>query len=350
MLLWKKIALLLLPWKRRARELSLDEELRTHMEFTATDALAEGATPEEARFAGLRGLGSQLRIREDTRNVWGFAAFGHLIQDVRFEIRQLKRNPGFTAVVIVTLALGAGANALMFTVIDSVLLRPLPYPESHQLVYIDSIQADGSRGSASLPNFLDMRTQSRSLSAMAAYEEESVSLRLPGGDPVHSAGVVASANLFDVLRVRPMLGRSFSTGQDQAGKACSVVLSAEFWREHLSGDPGALGQNLIVDGRACSILGVMPDGFAFPSRDDEFWIPLQPTPDDMNRGAAFLHAIGRLKSDETLAAAQTELKLIARRLEKAYPEDDKGVGFGAQLYQDRITRNARPLSLHCSGR
>ena len=177
---------------------------------------------------------------------------------------------------------------------------------------------------------------------MAAYEQMSVSLRLPSGEPVHSAGAAASTDLFHVLGVRPMLGRSFSRGQDQRGKGCSVVLSAEFWREHLSGDPHILGQNLTVDGTACSISGVMPDGFAFPSDDDAFWIPLQLAPDAMNRGANFLNIIARLKSGVTLAVAQTELKVIARRLEKAYPDDDKGAGFAAQLYQDRITGNARP--------
>lgn len=341
MLLWKKIALLL-PWRRRARELSLEEELRSHMDFAATEALAAGATPDEAKFAGRRDLGGQLRIREDAQNVWGFAALGHFVQDVRFEIRQLKRNPGFTAVVILTLALGAGANALMFTVVDSVLLRPLPYPDSHQLVDIASIQADGGRGSTSLPNFLDARTQSRSFSAMAAYEETSVSLRLPSGEPVHSVGVAASANLFDVLRVHPMIGHSFSVGQDQLGKACSVILSVELWREHFSGDPRVLGKSLTVDGKACSISGVMPDGFAFPSRDAEFWIPLQPASDAANRGADFLDVIARLKSGVSLTVAQTELNVLARRLAKAYPDDDKGVGFGAQLYQDRVTGNAGP--------
>jgi putative ABC transport system permease protein len=341
MLLWKKFALLL-PWKRRARELSLDEELRSHMELAATDALAEGATPEEAKFAARHDLGSHLRIREDAQGAWGFAALDQFFQDIRFEMRQLKRKPGFTAVAILTLALGAGANALMFTVIDSVLLRPLPFPDSHQLVYIDSIQPDGGHGSTSLPNFLDIRTQSRSFSGVAAYENKSVSLRLPSGEPVHSAGVVASANLFGVLSVRPMLGRAFSAGQDQRGNACSVVLSAEFWREHLSGDPRVLGQNLTVDGKACSISGVMPDDFAFPSRDVEFWIPLQPAPDAMERGANFLDLVARLKSGVTLASAQTELKVIAHRLEKAYPDNDKGVAISAQLYQDRITGDARP--------
>jgi predicted permease len=146
-----------------------------------------------------------------------------------------------------------------------------------------------------------------------------------------------------------MLGRAFPARQNQAGKACSVVVSAEFWREHLLGDPRAIGQNLTVDGKACSVSGVMPDGFAFPSRDDEFWIPLQPAPDAMNRGADFLDVIARLKSGATLSAAQTELKVIARRLEAAYPDDNKGVGFGAELYQDRITGDARPALLALLG-
>lgn len=252
------------------------------------------------------------------------------------------RKPGFAVIAILTLALGAGANALMFTVIDAVLLRPLPYPGSHQLVHIESAQADGNGGSTSLPNFLDLRAQSRSFSAMAAYHEKSASLRLPGGEPVHSAGVAASTTLFDVLRVHPMFGRAFSAGQDQTGKPCSVLFSAEFWREHLSGDPRVIGQNLTVDGQACSISGVMPDGFAFPSRDDDFWIPLQPAPDTTRRGADFLSVIARLKSGVTLDAARTELKLIARRLEMAYPDDDKGVGINAQLYRDSVVRDVRP--------
>ena len=344
MLLWKKLALLL-PWNRRARELSLDEELRSHMELAATDALAEGATPDEARFAAQRDLGSQLRVQEDARSVWSFRVLEQFFRDLRFEIRQLRRKPAFTAVAIVTLAFGAGANALMFTVIDSVLLRPLPYPGSQQLVFLDTTYTNGSHGSTSLPNFLDTRTQSRSFSTMAAYQEKSISLRLPGGDPIHSSGAAASANLFDVLEVGPMLGRAFLREQDQPGKPCSVILSAEFWREHLSGDPRVLGQNLTVDGQACSISGVMPDGFAFPSRDDEFWIPLQPTPAAIHRGLNFLDVIARLKSNVGLAAAQNELNIIAKRLEKAYPDDDKGVGIGAQLYQQRITGDARPALL-----
>lgn len=265
-----------------------------------------------------------------------------VFQDVRFEIRQLLRKPGFTAVAVLTLALGAGANALMFTVIDSVLLRSLPYPDSHQLVYIQSVQPDGNTGSTSLPNFLAMKAQSRSFSAMAAYYQVSASLRLPTGEALHSSGTTANAALFDVLRVQPVLGHPFPADQDQFGKSCSVVVSSQFWREHLSGKPQILGQTLTVDGKACTISGVMPAGFAFPSRDSDFWVPLQPAPDLTKRGTEYLTILGRLKPGVALAAAQAELKVIASQLAKAYPDDNKGVGIQAELYRNRITGNARP--------
>jgi hypothetical protein len=146
-----------------------------------------------------------------------------------------------------------------------------------------------------------------------------------------------------------MLGHGFSPGQDQLGKACTAVVSAAFWREHFSGSSRALGQNLIVDEQACTISGVMPDGFAFPKRNDDFWIPLQPTPASANRGMNFLDVIARLKSGVVAPAAQSELKVIAQRLEKAYPDDNNGVAFGVEPYQERITGDLRPALLALLG-
>ena len=264
-----------------------------------------------------------------------------ILLDLRFCFRQLARKPGFTAIAIFTLALGTGANALMFAVVDTVLLRPLPYPESHQLVDIASTQPDGGRSSTSLPNFLDVRVQSSSFSTMAAYFEKSASVRLPSGEPIHSAGAAASSTLFDVLQVPPMIGRAFSRGQDQPGRPCSVVLSARFWRKYLSGDAGVVGKHLTIDGQICAVSGVMPEGFSFPAPEDDFWIALQPAADTVTRGADFLDIVGRLKPGVTLSAAKTELNVIARRLQKAYPDDDKGYEIRAQLYRDKITGNAR---------
>ncbi|HEY6989764.1 MAG TPA: ABC transporter permease [Bryobacteraceae bacterium] len=342
---FSKRLVLLLPCKRRARELSLEEELRSHVELAAADALKEGVAPDEAMLAGRRDLGNTLLIQEDARTTWGFAPWDHFLQDLRFGVRQCKRQPGFAAVAILTFALGAGANALMFTVVDSVLLRPLPYPDAHQLVSLGSIDAKGSHGSTSLPNFLSLRKYAQSFSGLAVYQEKSVSLRLPGGEPVHAAGVAASANLFNILRVGPMLGRTFLAGEDQPGKSCAVVLSTEFWREYFSSDPRILGQYLTVDGKTCRVSGIMPAHFAFPSRDVGFWMPFQPTSDMAQRGAQFLDVIGRLKPGVTLATAQNEMKVLAQRLEKAFPAENKGKGVGVQLYRDTLTGDIRPALL-----
>ncbi len=316
--------------------------MRLHTELRAGKLRELGVDSHEALRAAQRQFGNRTLLKELSREMWGWMALERFLHDLRFALRMLRKNLVFSSVAIATLALGAGANALMFTVIDSVLLRALPYPDSRQLVSIEATSMNGVRGSISLPDYLDIRAQSRSFSNFAAYENRSVSLRLPSGEPVHSAAAAATASLFDVLRVYPMLGRAFTAEDDHPGKACAVVLSSQFWREHFSGDAHVLGRNLAVDGRACTISGVMPDGFAFPSRDVEFWIALQPAPGTMPRGTNFLDVIGRLKPGAALAVAQTELNVIATRLERAYPDDDKGLGFGAKLYQDRVTGDARP--------
>jgi predicted permease len=319
----------------------LEEEMRLHTELRARRLSEQGIDSQEAFYTAQRLFGNKLLLKEVSQEMWGWMSLERFLQDLRFAVRMLRKNMVFSMVAIATLALGAGANALMFTVIDSVLLRPLPYHDSHQLVFIDTTYTNGSRGSTSLPNFLDMRAQIQSFSAMAAYEEKSVSLRLQGAEPIHSSGVAATANLFDVLAVHPMLGRGFSAEQNQPGKPCSIVLSAGFWRDRFSGSSRVVGQNLTVEGQPCTISGVMPDSFAFPARNDDFWIPLQPTPASVHRGMNFLDVIARLKSGIGVGAAQTELKVTAQHLEKAYPDDNKGVGFGAEPYQQRITGDTR---------
>jgi putative ABC transport system permease protein len=344
--LWRRLVCLC---RRNQMTEDLEEEMRLHTELRTNRLSEQGIDSQEAFYTARRLFGNKLLLKEVSREMWGWMSLERVLQDLRFAVRMLHINRMFSMVAIATLALGAGANALMFTVIDSVLLRPLPYPDSRQLFDLDSVFANGSHGSTSLPNFLDIGARNRSFSAMAAYQEKSVSLRLPDGEPIHSSGVAASANLFDVLGVHPMLGHSFAAGQDQPGKPCSVIVSAEFWREHFAGDPRVLGRNLAVDGRACAISGVMPDGFSFPSRDSEFGIARQPTPATMQRGLDFLDVIARLKPGVTLAAAQTELNVIARRLARAYPGADKGLAFGARLYQDTITGDAHPALLALLG-
>jgi putative ABC transport system permease protein len=337
--LWRRLLFL---WRRNRMAEELEEEMQVHAELRANRLREQGIDSQEAFYGAQRQFGNRTLLKEVSGEMWGWMWLERLLQDFRFALRMLRKNAVFSIVAIATLALGAGANALMFTVIDSVLLRPLPYKNSRELVFINTTYTNGYRGSTSLPNFVDMRAQNQSFSAMAAYQEKSVSLRLQGGEPIHSSGAAVSANLFDVLAVYPMLGPGFLAGQDQPGKPCTVVLSAGFWREHFSRNSRAIGQNLTVDGQACTISGVMADGFAFPSRNDDFWIPLQPTAASVHRGMNFLDVIARLKSGVGVAVAQTELTVIAQRLEKTYPDDNKGAGFKMEAYQERITGDVRP--------
>ncbi len=271
-------------------------------------------------------------------------------QDIIYALRQFRRTPGFTATAILTLALGTGANALMFSVIDSVLLRPLPYADASRIIDLSGVDSQGRSSSVSLPNFQDWRAQSRSFSGMAVHQEQSVSLRLPSGEALHTSAVASSASLFDVLGVRPRLGRAFAANEDQAGKPCVAVLSAPLWRESFASDPSVIGKSAAVNGTPCIIVGVMPEGFSFPVRVDRgLWIPLQPTPTLMERGTDFLNAIGRLKPGVTLAVARNELSVIAARLAKAYPNEDAGTGIAATSYLDTVTEGSRPALIALLG-
>lgn len=272
-----------------------------------------------------------------------------LTQEIRFELRQWMRKPGFTLIAILTLALGAGANALMFTIIDSVLLRPLPYPDARHLFVLGTSHQNAPSGSTSFPNFQDIQAQAHSFSALAAYDGLSASIRLPDGTAVHSDGLEASASLFDVLKVRPLLGRTFPAGENAPGAGCDAVISSHFWHEHMSSDPNALGQTLVMNGRACAIAGIMPDGFSFPSLETDFILPLQPNPATNGRGTEFLLMIGRMKPAVTTLSAQSELDAIAARLAAAYPAENKGERFVMDSYQDSITGEVGPALLALLG-
>jgi predicted permease len=260
-------------------------------------------------------------------------------QDLRYGIRQLRRSPAHTLLAVLILALGAGANALMFSVIDSVLLRPLPYPHARALVDLKTLNPTGEAGSVSLPNFEDWRAQSHSFSAMAAYNLQSSSLRPPNAEPLRVDSIETTANLFDVLGTRPLLGRAFLPGEDKPGKPCVLVLSAKIWADSFGGDAGMIGKTADLNGKPCTIVGVMPRGFSFPQDTDSgMWTTLHPALDLVHqRGVSFLNVIARLRPGTTLSAARSESATIAQRLASTYPAEDKGRRIEATLYQDLVT-------------
>jgi putative ABC transport system permease protein len=247
------------------------------------------------------------------------------MNDVRFAIRQLLKNPGFTAVAVLTLALGIGANAAIFSVVSSVLLRPLPYPDSGRLVWLSERGSDWSGGPIAYPNFRDWREQQTVFEALGLYAFSSFALT--GRDePIQVAASYVSADVFTALRVQPAIGRAFTAAEDKPGGAPVVVLSHALWRDRFGGDANVVGRPITLDGRDYTVIGVMPSGFAFPS-DVSLWAPVGPLSAWTNWQNRQEHpgllAIARLKPEVTLEQARAEMDAIATRLEQQYPETNK---------------------------
>jgi putative ABC transport system permease protein len=248
------------------------------------------------------------------------------LSEFRYALRQLRKNPGFTTVAVLTLALGIGANSAMFSVVYAVLLRPLPFHDSSRLVAIQPTEPDRHDDiGVSYPGFLDWRAQSHVFEDMSAFTQRDFTL-VGRGEPVHLTGAVASANLFSVLGIAPALGRGFLPWEDKPGTSPPIVLSHSLWQSRFAADPKIIGQNLTLDGKSFSVVGVMPAGFQFPVERTpmDFWTTIAldtqgPTPMTSQRGVAYLDVIARLKAGVTPVTAQTELAGIQAALNRQYP-------------------------------
>ena len=262
-----------------------------------------------------------------------------LIQDMRYALRQLRKSPGFTLVAVLTLALGIGANTAIFSVVEGILLRPLPYHDSNQLARIWSTSNRSSSDVSSYPDFKDWADQNHSFQQMAAYRPQS--FNFSGGDrPERIRGLLITANFFELLDVKPMLGRSFSRDEHELGRNHVVLLSSALWQSHFAGDPGVLGRSVKLDDQSYTVIGVLPSSFDFPPDEAKGGVVL-PLPPDMRRTHGFLYVFGRLKPDATLLSAQADLGAVARRLAGQYKED-KGQGVSVQSLQASFVSDYRP--------
>ena len=276
---------------------------------------------------------------------------GTLLQDVRYGLRALRRQPSFGAVAILTLALGVGANTAIFSVVNGVLLRPLPYPQPGQLfaLWHKALDNQYTRGAVSPGNFDDWRRGSRAFSAMAAYRP--VNASLTGlGEPIRVAGVRSMGSIFDVLQSRPLLGRTLTGRDDQPGAAPVCVLSHGTWQRVFGGDPDVIGRSIALDGTASTVIGVMPPDFRFPDRDAEFWVP-SGFDDDIrqSRTELFLRVIARLRPTVPPQAAEAELETIMARARAEYPQANEDVTVSMLPYGDDLTRSVRTRLLVLMG-
>lgn len=271
-----------------------------------------------------------------------------LAQDLRYALRQLRKNPGFTTVAVVTLALGIGANTAIFSVVNGVLLRHLPFKEPDRLVRVWHVPPAKSfpgmtRFSVSAANFLDWQRENDVFSSMSIYSYRS--LTMTGGDkPLLVDGCIATSGFFETLGVAPMLGRIFSADEDRPG-AKVVVLSYAFWKEHFGSDPGVVGHNLVMDGQNYLVAGVMPAAFRFPDFA-QMWMPMGWTDKEKSvRGEHHSVVIARLKPGIDIKQADAEMTVISKRLAQQYPADDQGWGAVVVPFHDDLVSDVRPALL-----
>lgn len=265
-------------------------------------------------------------------------------QDVRFAFRTFIKRPGFALVAIVTLALGIGANSAIFSVINGVLLKPLPFHEPENVIKLWESMAGGFQGTVSPPNLKDWREQNTVFTKIAAFQYQNFGLQSQDA-PERVRAATVSPEFFDVLGVQPQLGRVISDGEDQQGKHRVAVLSHQLWQDKFASDPAIAGKTISLGGENYTVVGVMPASFRYPSRTTELWVPLVITPQQSaERGSHWLMTVARLKPGVSLEQANEQMNLIAKRIEQQYPGQ---LGRGVLLIraQEEMVRNIRPALL-----
>lgn len=268
-----------------------------------------------------------------------------LWQDLRYGFRLLAKHSGFTAVAVLTLALGIGANSAIFSVVNAVLLRPLPFKEPERLIKIWEALPQGGTGTVSVPNLFDWREQNDVFTEIAAYQSSDFNLQ-GREQPERISGANVSPNFFSVLGVDPLMGRAFVQGEDQSGSERVVILSNQLWQRNFGSDPQIVGKHVNIGGESFQVVGVIPQGFQFPSRTTELWTPLVFSPKQLSsRGSHSFMALGRLKDGVSLQKAQAAMSAIARRLEQQYPEAQTGRGITLIPLHEETVQNVRSALL-----
>jgi predicted permease len=322
-------------WRGKTLEEQLDRELRFHLDQHTADLIARGVPSGEAHRQAQLALGLRERVKEQCRDARGTRWLDDLLRDVRHAFRMFRRLPGFAAIAVFVLALGIGATTVMFTVVNSVLLRPLAYPEPERLVtLLGSTSATGELWGTSYPDFVDIERQSRSLT-MAAWRYAGGTITAPG-DPEYVDGRQISADLFTVLGLQLVQGRAFNRDDDRLGAAPVAIISHGLWQRRFGG-ASVTGQRLVYDGTSYTVVGVAPPDFGLDG-DVEVMTPLGQSaePRMRNRSARFLRVTARLAPGVAVGAAQGELALIANRLAERFPASNAARGLVARPLQREI--------------
>ncbi len=311
----------------------LDLEIRSYIELTAEEKVQRGVSREEACLQARRDAGGLEHVKENVRDIRVGASMDRLLQDVRYGIRMLRRNPGFTSVIIATLALGIGTTTAIFSVVDAVMFKPLPFSTAGRLIRVQSVLiANGHGNIASYPDFLDWRARNHVFDGMAVFRTDDFTL-VAGRQAEHLKGAIASARLFSLLGANPVLGRSFLPQEDNLAAASgtdAVILSSGLWQREFGSDPAVLGRTIQLGGQPFTVIGVMPPNFQFPIEAEpvELWTTIAidardggGPPMTAQRGAHYLDVIALLKPGVRIREAQSEMAAITANLNKEHPEN-----------------------------
>lgn len=338
-------------WKQRQDE-ELDAEIRSHLDEAICDRIERGEAPDEARANALREFGNVGLVKEVTRKMWGWGWLEQLGQDLRFGLRMLRKNPSFSLVAILTLALGVGANTAIFSVVNAVLLNPFGYAEAERIMLLSSsrLNEPASEGAISYPNFLDWQQQQTTFSHLAAAWTRTSNLT-GVAEAIQVKTAIISPEAFPLLAVAPQLGRVFTAQDNQLNAARTVVLSHAFWQQQFAGAANVVGRQLQLDDQAYTVIGVMPPHFKFWA--GEVWVPFGLFGNEdfaIRRGSVvMISSIGRLRPGVTLEQARAEFNVIAARLAAQYPEANQGAGVRIVPWSESVGQNIRPALLMLMG-
>ncbi|MBO0861945.1 MAG: ABC transporter permease [Chloracidobacterium sp.] len=330
-------------WRSETIHQEITDELQFHIDMRVEENIRRGMSPDEARRDAERSFGNRARIKEQGYDVRGGRWLETVWQDLRYGARSLVKNPLFTLIAVLTLALGIGANTAIFSIVNAVLLRPLPYREPEKLLTIWTARPQQGQVQfrTSLPNFKDWREQSRVFEGMAAYGFNRYNLT-GGGEPEQIRGAQVSDDFFKVMGVQAALGRTF-TPKENSGPF--VVLSDAFWRHRFSSDPGVIGKTLTLNGTNFTIVGVMPEHFDFPGQEIVMWVTFSAMSGAPNYAFSRTNhsfcVVGRLKDGVTPKQAQTEMDVIASRLRQQYPETNANLGVSVIPLYEQVVGNVR---------
>jgi putative ABC transport system permease protein len=334
---------------RRGLYGDLSAEIEEHLAEKIDELVAGGMSREEATFAARREFGNVLQIEERSREVWQWPALENFFMDFRYGLRQLRKNPGFTAVAVLTLALGIGANTAIFTVIDAVLLKPLPYPDPGRVVWVAEFMPQFSHSAVLVPEFAAWGRVKNVFDELGAFQVTRGVNLTGGAQPERIPAGYVAPSFFPVLGIQPMLGRVFLPDEGRPGRDHIAVISYDLWQGYFNSAPNVLGRSLVLDGQTYGVIGVMPREFLHPGSSGEaLWLPIAISPAVTHPASSmgFVDVIGRLKPGISITQAQAALEVATRQMDHQYPPPWSRYHAAAHVsvtsLHNWLTRDVRP--------